>query len=175
MIFDNDLNDLKIFLMLIQGGREMLSNRRYFKDTIGKTKYKVTLKSVKIVKQANQVYNNITNPITFVELTQNHFPNLLFSNVVSHSFIVYFLCSNHISNIYELVSFTKDVSEGSYHIARSIRRININNILNNLFKFIRLCLLIHRVIDYAHALDNIDTNISTCTDYSVYIINILLF
>jgi hypothetical protein len=152
----------------------MILRKKYFTKTISNAKFKVTLKNAKFVKQTNQLYNLITNPITFVELAQNHFPNLFFSTVVSHSFLVSFLSSNHISNTYEIFSFVKDVSEGSYHIVRSVRRININDIMNNIFNFIRLCLLIHRIIDYAHALDNIDTNISTCTDYCVYIINIIL-
>jgi hypothetical protein len=152
----------------------MLLRRKILNNTIGKHRYKAILKSAKFAKKIDKIYNNITNPITLAEIAQNHFPYVC--SYISHSIIMSFLTTNHISTSYETLSFLKDISEGTSNIIKDFTQFNNNTIIENMIKGIRLFLLVHRlhghIYGFDHIFDNLDT--SFCLDYITFAIGYVI-
>lgn len=131
----------------------ILLRRKMMQESIGVEKYKFLLKGAKVALKANNIYNNLTNPVTFAQLAQEHFPNLVVCSMLSHSIIVSVLCDNHIDTDYETFSFVKDVSEGCFTVANNIANMKQNEKSRMILVYIRLCLLVYRVAEHFIAAD----------------------
>lgn len=147
----------------------MLLRRKLLSSTVGKDKYKVILKSAKIAKQIDRVYNDISTPVTLAQITQTHFHMLY----ISHSLIIPFLITHTVSSTYDSFSFVKDVSEGAYNVVNNLRSIDTNNVLGNMIKIFRLIMFIHRVNDHMHIIpqDFSDIETSFYLDYLTFAIS----
>lgn len=133
-------------------------------DSIGLDKYKLLLKSAKVAVKVNTVYNNVTNPLTLVQITQEHFPHLMVCSMLSHSIIVSFITNNKIDLDYDNFSYFKDVSEGYYTVVSNIVNIEQTDYRRMFLVYVRMCLLIYRVLGHYLHIDH--SNIGMCViDY----------
>lgn len=149
----------------------MLVKRRFIKETLGVDKFRVLIKGVKYAKKANNVFNTMTNPVTFVQITQEHFPQFVACSLLSHSIIVSFLTEYHIDNEYDNICFMKDVSEGTFTVAKHM--VDMKDLHRQFLVYVRLCLLIYRVFEHSANVDS--SNIYICIiDYLHFVAGLIV-
>jgi hypothetical protein len=151
----------------------MLLKTRIIKESLGVDKFRVLIKGVKYAKKANNMFNTMTNPITVVQITQEHFPQFVACSLLSHSIIVSFLTDYHIDNEYDNICFMKDVSEGTVTVANHMIGMKDQELHRQFLVYIRLCLLIYRVFEHSANVDS--SNIYICIiDYLHFITGLIV-
>lgn len=119
---------------------------RSIQKVVGKTRAKHAILVAKKVKKVNTVYDNVSTPVYFMEVTNEHFPQYIpFKQIITLALTA----SPNIQALYEIydsMSTSKDVCEGIAFVAIKGSRISSEVCVKTRIVFaIKVYLLIYRL------------------------------
>lgn len=113
----------------------------------GKTRAKQIIHAAKTAKKVNNVYDDVTNPIYFVELTNEHFPQYIPYRQLISLTLSSFPETTILYNIYDKMSVSKDVCEGAVYVTTKASYIlNQSCVKTKTIYIIKVYLLLYRLV-----------------------------
>jgi len=135
---------------------------------------RTVVKIRKKAKNADKLYNMVSNPITLFEITSDDLPDLIPYNEIIHHVVNQIPCFDIATNIYDSLSFKKDLAETvwkTYTKSVSFPSLQQKEKILSLIKFTTLIYKIWILYCISSGIPKSHDAIVSCLDYLNFLIS----
>lgn len=135
-------------------------------------------RSIKQVRKINKLYENITKPVTFAEITCEHFADIITVNFLSLEILKHIPQVQDVYNFYDAFSVSKDVSESIALCVIMFKKMRRTHSIKTLIiTIIRSYITLYKIIWVILSLNGVSkssVDVTTLLDYVNFILDTII-